>query len=207
MDATGGSVAAIPFPCPGAIRFSVVKRVLRPGGGSQPNLGSRGHSQPIAREFFIARHRSRYCPAPEELKFSWFGSQKRGKMAKKRILVVDDEEDIRDYLREILEDSGFEVVDAANGLLGQKLFRQKPTDLIITDILMPEKGGFEAILELHREFPEVKIFAISGGGRVSSEVYLEVAKDLGAIRTFVKPVNAKELIAEISKLFQAEGDD
>ena len=128
-------------------------------------------------------------------------------MAKKRILIIDDEEDIRDYLREILEDSGFEVVDAANGLSGQKLFRQKPTDLIITDILMPEKGGFEAILELHREFPEVKIFAISGGGRVSSEVYLEVAKDLGAIRTFAKPVNAKELIAEISNLFQTEGDD
>ena len=128
-------------------------------------------------------------------------------MAKKRILIVDDEEEIRNFLREILEDAGFEVEDAANGLLGQKLFRQNPSDLIITDILMPEKGGFEAILELHREFPEVKIFAISGGGRVSSEVYLEVAKELGAIRTFVKPVSAKELIEEISKLFQADGDD
>ena len=128
-------------------------------------------------------------------------------MAKKRILIVDDEEEIRNYLREILEDSGFDVVDAPNGFLGEKLFRQKPSDLIITDILMPEKGGFEAILELHREFPEVKIFAISGGGWVSSEVYLEVAKELGAIRTFVKPVKAKELIEEISNLFQEDGDD
>ena len=128
-------------------------------------------------------------------------------MAKKRILVVDDEEEIRNFLREILEESGFEVVDAPNGSLGQKLFRQKPADLIITDILMPEKGGFEAILELHREFPAVKIFAISGGGLVSSEVYLEVAKELGAIRTFVKPINTKELIEAISNLFQADSDD
>ena len=128
-------------------------------------------------------------------------------MARKRILIVDDEEDIRNFLREILENSGFEVVDAPNGFLGQKLFRQNPADLIITDILMPEKGGFEAILELHREFPEVKIFAISGGSWVSSEVYLEVAKELGAIRTFVKPVNTKELIEEISNLFQTDSGD
>ena len=177
-----------------------------PQRGVEAEIRLRGTPPAHSRIFFPGR-RSRHRPAQEEFEFSCLGVQKRGKMAKKRILIIDDEEDIRDYLREILEDSGFEVVDAANGLLGQKLFRQNPTDLIITDILMPEKGGFEAILELHREFPEVKIFAISGGGRVSSEVYLEVAKDLGAIRTFVKPVNAKELIAEISNLFQAEGDD
>ncbi len=113
------------------------------------------------------------------------------------ILIIDDDEDVRFLLRDILEREGHEVRDASNGKKGLKLQRESPADLIITDIVMPEKEGIETIMELHREFPEVKIIAISGGGRNRPESYLRAAKKLGAHKTLEKPFERKDLLKTI----------
>lgn len=80
-----------------------------------------------------------------------------------RILLIDDEEDLRSLLRQMLMQAGHEVFDAANGEDGLKLYRATPADLIITDILMPGKGGLDLLVELHRDYPQARVIAISGG--------------------------------------------
>ncbi len=101
---------------------------------------------------------------------------------------------IRKMLRKVFEKEGYEVEDAIDGKHGIKLHRESPADLIITDLIMPEKEGIETIREFKKDYPDVGIIAISGGGRVSSESYLRLAKDMGAKYTFSKPVNNEELL-------------
>ena len=115
---------------------------------------------------------------------------------KTRILIIDDEAPVRDMLRQMLEKEGYEVVEAPEGNAGIRLFRDNPTDLVITDILMPDKEGIETILELQKTFPQVKIIAISGGGRIKLNV-LPVAKAFGALRTLAKPFERKELLEAV----------
>ena len=117
-----------------------------------------------------------------------------------RILIIDDDVQILKMLRKTLEHEGHEVIDAANGNKGLRLYREDPTDLIITDIIMPEKEGIETIVELRREFPEVKIIAMSGGGHGEAESYLHMAKGLGAQRTLTKPFGMEELLEAIRAL-------
>jgi len=117
-----------------------------------------------------------------------------------RILIIDDDVQILDMLRQILKSEGYEVVEAADGREGIRLYREDPADLIITDIIMPEKEGIETIMELKRDFPDVKIIAISGGGRIGPEEYLPMAEMLGAKRTFSKPVERKQLLNAVRKL-------
>ncbi|MCZ6680199.1 MAG: response regulator [Candidatus Poribacteria bacterium] len=118
-----------------------------------------------------------------------------------RILVVDDEEGIRTALCAALEHIGHEVVGAPDGEMGLRLYREKPTDLVILDIFMPEKEGLEAIMELKRDFPDVKIIAISGGGTVvGGWDPLTIAEHLGAVRTFTKPFALKEIIEAVREL-------
>lgn len=117
-----------------------------------------------------------------------------------RILIIDDEEQIRNLLREILEAEGHEIIVADNGKTGTKLYRENPAEIIITDLIMPEQEGLETIIELKREYPTVKIIAISGGGRMAPENYLIVAKKLGATYTFAKPVDRKALLDAIFQL-------
>ena len=124
-----------------------------------------------------------------------------------RILVIDDEKDIRTIYRTILECEGFEVEEAADGMQGLNLFRKNPADLIITDIMMPEKEGIETIKEFKKDFPDVKIIAISGGGSLGSpEIYLRIANKLGAVRTFQKPVHRQELVSSVCELINPESD-
>ncbi|MBU0691040.1 response regulator [bacterium] len=117
-----------------------------------------------------------------------------------RILVIDDDEDVRNMLRRILEHDGHEVSDAANGDLGLRQYRANPADLVITDIIMPEKEGIETIRELRREFPDVRIIAISGGGRVGPSDYLNAARMMGAKRTFTKPFSRQEILDCVHEL-------
>ena len=118
-----------------------------------------------------------------------------------RILVIDDDEQIRSLLRAILEREGYEVETAADGVQGLNFFRKDPADLVITDILMPEKEGLETIRELCDEFPDAKIIAISGGGSLAHpEVYLELCKKFGALRTFQKPVDRHELVTAVREI-------
>ena len=119
----------------------------------------------------------------------------------KRILVIDDDIQVRQMLRQTLERQGYEVVDAPDGKEGLRLYRQVPTDLIITDIIMPKKEGVETIIEFKRDFPDVKIIAISGGGRrVDAQNYLSYMKGLGVSHVFTKPFEREELLEAIQEL-------
>lgn len=117
-----------------------------------------------------------------------------------RILIIDDDVHILRMLRQTLERKGYEVIEASNGKEGIRLYREEPADLIITDLIMPEKEGIETIKELRRDFPQLKIIAISGGGRIGPEVYLSMAKKLGAMRTFIKPIAREELLEAVREL-------
>ena len=117
-----------------------------------------------------------------------------------RILIIDDDVEMRQMLRRMLEREDFEVIDAENGKEGIERYRENPTDLIITDIIMPEKEGIETIIELKRDFPDVKIIAISGGGLTVSPDCVNLAKQLGAQCAFTKPFDRKEILAAIHEL-------
>jgi DNA-binding response OmpR family regulator len=122
------------------------------------------------------------------------------------ILVIDDDDQVRSMLRDMLEFEGYHVIDAANGRQGISSFQQQPVDLVITDILMPEKEGLETIIELRKSQPGLQIIAISGGGARSNMDYLLSADMLGATKTFSKPVDRKELLSAIALLLrQAPG--
>ena len=115
---------------------------------------------------------------------------------------MDDDVKFRQMLRKILERAGYEITDAADGKEGMELFRAAPTDLVITDILMPGQEGIETIQELGRDFAGVKIIAISGGGRIDSKEYLETAEQFGVARTFSKPFDREELLEAIRELLE-----
>ena len=118
-----------------------------------------------------------------------------------RILIIDDDDQFRTMLKTMLEKAGYnDIEEAANGSIGMKLFRQHPFDLVITDIIMPDKEGIEMITELTRDYPRIKIIAMSGGGRIGFQGYLEIAKHLGASRTLAKPFQQSDLIAAVQEL-------
>lgn len=123
-----------------------------------------------------------------------------------RILVIDDEQQPRHLLRTVLERAGYEVVEARDGNEGLERFRESPTDLIITDLLMPEKEGLETIMDVRREFPTVKIIAISGGGCSGNLNFLEIAERLGAQRTLAKPFGLQEMLHAVHALLQPSRD-
>jgi two-component system response regulator (stage 0 sporulation protein F) len=108
------------------------------------------------------------------------------------ILIIDDEEIMRVLLRSALTAAGYEVVEAANGRQGLDLYRHKPTDLVITDIAMPELNGLDMMLELTRHLLHAKVIAISGGG--GEKNVLDVAKLLGARRTLQKPFSMLQVL-------------
>lgn len=120
-----------------------------------------------------------------------------------RILVVDDEEQIRRILRTTLERAGHQVDTAADGNEAVAAYDPARHDLVITDIVMPEKEGIATIQELHRANPEVKIIAISGGGRISPEEYLDWARRFGVHRTFTKPIDRDDLLSTVADLVGA----
>jgi two-component system response regulator (stage 0 sporulation protein F) len=111
------------------------------------------------------------------------------------ILIIDDEEIIRVLLRSALEEAGYEVAEAANGLQGLELYRQRPMDLVITDIVMPEMNGLDLLLALTREFLNTKVIAISGAE--GEKNVLDVAKLLGARQTFQKPFSLPHLLGAV----------
>jgi DNA-binding response OmpR family regulator len=119
-----------------------------------------------------------------------------------RILVIDDDINIREMLKECLERAEYEVLVASDGKAALTLHSANPVDLIITDIVMPEKDGLEIIMEFRRRFPAVKVIAISGGGKIGANEYLNIAKVLGATKTFSKPFELRELLAAVRELLQ-----
>ncbi|OFY66704.1 MAG: hypothetical protein A2V46_12360 [Bacteroidetes bacterium RBG_19FT_COMBO_42_7] len=117
-----------------------------------------------------------------------------------KILVVDDEPAILLMLKKMLEKADHEVDTASDGNEGIILFEKNKHDLLITDIIMPQKEGMETIIELHKKYPDLKIIAISGGGRISPDGYLPGAKLLGANMVFQKPLVQKEFLEAVAIL-------
>ena len=127
----------------------------------------------------------------------------------KRILLIEDDTQHRLMLKNGLEEAGYEVIEASDGEVGLRLYHQQPCYLVITDIFMPEKEGLETIRELKRQFPTVKIIAISGGGirgnyagSLGADTALEAAKAFGADRTLLKPIEVRPLLAMVEDLFK-----
>lgn len=122
-----------------------------------------------------------------------------------RILVIEDDFLVLKVLHYVLVCEGYEVIKASNGKEGMRLYRKDPVDLVITDLIMPEKDGIETIRELTAEFPNIKIIAISGGGRIGPVDYLHMAKVLGARRTLAKPIERDELVGVVKELLDDRG--
>jgi len=122
----------------------------------------------------------------------------------KRILLVDDNENFRRPLGEILRRAGYEVSGAGDGSTALGLCRQHSFDLVITDLIMPGKEGLETIIELRRLEPELKIIAMSGGGRMNPEDYLPMARHLGADATLTKPFTAEKIQSVVAGLLDED---
>lgn len=119
-----------------------------------------------------------------------------------RILIIDDDLVTRKLLRVALGYKNYEVITAENCKQGLEMLHHTPSDVVIVDMIMPEKNGLKTIMDLTREFPNVKIIAISGDGSIEAERYLNLAEDLGARRSYTKPLNLKELSQGVQELLE-----
>ncbi len=117
-----------------------------------------------------------------------------------RILVTDDDPELRSMLQTLLELQGYDVEVAEDGWVGSKKLREEPFDLLITDIVMPNQEGLESIIQARRKYPDLKIIAMSGAGKTSTEVYLRVAENVGADAVYQKPFDPKVLLEKVQEL-------
>jgi DNA-binding NtrC family response regulator len=115
------------------------------------------------------------------------------------ILVVDDDPSTREFLRYALENARHTVYEAADGEEALRLAREIPVELIITDILMPQRDGLEVIRQMSRENPLVKLIALTGGGAYLGLETLATAKDFGAIETMAKPLDIHQLLEVVER--------
>lgn len=118
------------------------------------------------------------------------------------ILVIDDETEVRYAIRAVLEDNGHTVAEANTGTAGIAQLKSEPYDLVICDIIMPDKEGIETIVEMREMRPAQKIVAMSGGGRIKKEDYLAVAASVGATHTISKPFDAETLLEMVGAILR-----
>jgi len=118
------------------------------------------------------------------------------------ILVVEDEDGVRLVVQTALEDAGFQVTTAANGLEASRLLSAAEFALVLTDVIMPDRDGIEVIGELRRRHPDVPVIAMSGGGRLPCEGYLTIARHLGAHAILQKPFTSEQLMATVTRLLE-----
>jgi DNA-binding response OmpR family regulator len=111
------------------------------------------------------------------------------------ILVMDDEAPIRALLSTALRSAGYAVLEASNGREGLRLYRQRQADVVMVDILMPELNGFDTIMELTREFLDIKVIAMSG--LFGDEFIKKKARLLGARRMLRKPFGIDEMLKAV----------
>ncbi len=121
------------------------------------------------------------------------------------VLIIEDDDFVQNMLKQTFERAGYQVVTAPNGAVGIQLYEKKlylldPFKVVITDLIMPEMEGIETITRLRKSNPDVKVIAISGGGRNNPEDYLRLAEKLGASRTFTKPVDRDALLKAVCEL-------
>lgn len=121
-------------------------------------------------------------------------------MTTKKFLIIDDDALVRESIQLMLESIDSKVDLAKDGVQGVEMFKKNNYDIVITDIIMPEKEGFEAITDIKEIDNNAKIIAISGGSRNGMGSYLPIAESLGAKAILYKPFNEEELIHTIAKL-------
>lgn len=114
-----------------------------------------------------------------------------------KVLLIEDDFRVREALEIVLRSRDCDVRVAEDGRKGLTLFDAWRPDVVVTDILMPEVEGIEAIMTIRRRAPDVPIVAISGGSRIAGGDYLPIAKSLGADVTLQKPIKGDQLLAAI----------
>jgi CheY-like chemotaxis protein len=118
----------------------------------------------------------------------------------RRLLVVDDNDDMRQSMKRLLEHFGYEVRVAQDGRHALETQRQAPSDVLITDIFMPDTDGLETINQFREAFPDMKIIAMSGGGASLEADYLSTASVVGADAVLRKPFSKESLLQALEKL-------
>lgn len=118
----------------------------------------------------------------------------------RRVLLVDDHDRVRELLRCVLEEGGYDVIEARNGAEALTVCRLEKPDLEVTDLLMPDKDGLEMIAELRQVASRLPVIAITGGGHVGAELYLVVAETLGAALVLEKPFTGPVLLRAVASL-------
>jgi CheY-like chemotaxis protein len=119
-------------------------------------------------------------------------------MTQRAILVVDDQEDLREILEMKLTAAGYRVTAVANGRDAIKAFAQEKFDLVLTDMIMPERDGLEVIWGVRQAQPGLPVIAMSGGGRMTPAEYLKMARSFGAIALLEKPFSDEQLLSSIA---------
>jgi CheY-like chemotaxis protein len=111
------------------------------------------------------------------------------------VLLVEDNTAYRELMAEVLRGAGFDVVAAPDGRRVAAILRERPIDLVITDLVMPERDGLETIMEVRRNHPGLPVIAVSGDMPLNRDLYLRLAEKLGAARVLAKPFRPDELVA------------
>lgn len=117
-----------------------------------------------------------------------------------RILIIDDDRQVRELLVQFFSRNGLEAAGADDGRSGIAAFVSGGADLVVTDIVMPDIEGIETIMTLRRLAPDLPVIAYSGGGRIGPEGYLDIARKIGAARTFTKPLVLADLLVAVRDL-------
>lgn len=117
-----------------------------------------------------------------------------------KVLVIDDDKELRDLARRMLESGGHSVIEAVDGVEGVKEFKKESPDVVIADIIMPNADGLDVIRRILDIKPKAKIIAISGGGRLSGQTYLNHARKFGACAVLEKPFVPEQLLSLIDSV-------
>ena len=125
---------------------------------------------------------------------------------RKRILIVDDEKALLIAMRRLFKKfkTDYEVFTTTNSVEVPRMIEEFAIDILVTDILMPDKDGLELIIEVRKKYPLVKIIAMSGGGVIGKEEYLDMAKRLGSLYSLRKPFSNDELISALKNVVADE---
>ncbi len=126
-----------------------------------------------------------------------YAETKTGPVHVSNILVIDDNASVRKAITLMLEGGGFSVTSAKDGSEGLRAFESMAPDLVIVDIIMPDKDGIEIIREMRRARPDTKIIAMTGGGRMSNLDFLRMARAFGAVESMAKPIDPDDLVARV----------
>lgn len=123
----------------------------------------------------------------------------RPSMNPRSVLIVDDDAEMCEVMKQVLEGRGYQVACAADGVEASKAISGTDFDLVITDLIMPEKDGIQLMNEIRRKYPRVRVVAMSGGGHVPRDQYLRIARGLGADAVLEKPFHNDALLEVVEK--------